>query len=83
MMIAIRRQAAKAFPPRPPGLPDLVHEPKLYFNTTYMCGTNIIVSSTDSDLEAFSHNPADDSFAPLPARTGANTKYLNERFLSY
>ena len=56
---------------------------KLYFNTSHMCGTNIIVSSTDSDLEAFSHNPADDSFAPLPDRTGANTKYLNERFLSY
>ena len=48
-----------------------------------MCGTNIIVSSTDSDLEAFSHNPADDSFAALPDRTAANTKYLNERFLSY
>ncbi|KAJ3910778.1 hypothetical protein F5877DRAFT_93828 [Lentinula edodes] len=47
-----------------------------------MCGTNIIVSSTGSGLEAFSHNPADDSFAPLPDRTGANTKYLNERFLS-
>ncbi|CDZ98108.1 hypothetical protein [Phaffia rhodozyma] len=47
-----------------------------------MCGTNIIVSSTDSDLEAFSHNPADDSFAPLPDRTGANTNYLNEQFLS-
>src|SRR5215468_5447199 len=46
-------------------------------------GTNIIVSGTDSGLEAFSHNPADDSFAPLPARTDANTKYLNERFLSY
>jgi len=34
-------------------------------------------------LKAFSHNPADDSFAPLPGRTDANTKYLNERFLSY
>jgi hypothetical protein len=56
---------------------------KLYLNTTNTCGTNIVVSSTDSDLEAFSHNPADDSFAPLPDRTGANTKYLNERFLSY
>jgi hypothetical protein len=56
---------------------------KLYSNTTNTCGTNIVVSSTDSDLEAFSHNPADDSFAPLPDRTGANTKYLNERFLSY
>ena len=56
---------------------------KLYSNTANTCGTNIVVSSTDSDLEAFSHNPADDSFAPLPDRTGANTKYLNERFLSY
>jgi hypothetical protein len=56
---------------------------KLYFNSSRMCGTNIIASSMDSGLEAFSHNPADDSFAPLPDRTGANTKYLNERFLSY
>ena len=83
MMIAIRRQAAKAFPPRPPGLPDLVHEPKLYFNTTYMCGINIIVSSTDSDLEAFSHNPADGSFAAMPGQTAAKTNYLKPRFLSY
>ena len=50
MMIAIREQTAKAFPPVPPNPPDLVHEPKLYFNTAYMCGTNIIVSITDSDL---------------------------------
>src|SRR6201996_6763028 len=56
---------------------------KLDLNTSHMCGTNIIVSSTDSDLEAFSHNPAEDSFAALPDRTAANTKYLNERFLSY
>jgi hypothetical protein len=56
---------------------------KLYSNTSNTRGTNIVVSSMDSDLEAFSHNPADDSFAPLPDRTGANTKYLNERFLSY
>ena len=47
-------------------------------------GTKIIVASgTDSGLEAFSHYPADDSFAPSPCRTGADTKYLNERFLSY
>jgi len=56
---------------------------KLYFDTSLMCRTNITVSSTDSGLEAFSHNPADDSFAPLPDQTGANTKYLNEQFLSY
>jgi hypothetical protein len=84
MSIAIRRQAAQAFPPRQPSPPYLVHERKLYSNTkSKWAGQNVIVSSTDSDLEAFSHNPADDSFAPLPDRTGANTKYLNERFLSY
>jgi hypothetical protein len=37
----------------------------------------------DSDLEAFSHNPADGSFAALPGRTAAKTNYLNPRFLSY
>ena len=82
-MIVIRGQTAQAFPLRQPDPPDLVHEQKLYLNSSDMCGTNIVVSSTDSGLEAFSHNPADDSFAPLPDRTGANTKYLNERFLSY
>ncbi len=29
-------------------------------------------SSMDSDLEAFSHNPADGSFAALPDQTAAN-----------
>ncbi len=32
---------------------------------------NIIASSTDSDLEAFSHNPADDSFAALAVQPTA------------
>jgi hypothetical protein len=41
--ITIRRQTAKAFPQRQPSPPDLVHEPKLYFNTSKMCGTNITV----------------------------------------
>ena len=36
-----------------------------------------------SDLEAFSHYPADGSVAALPGRTAAKTNYLNERFLSY
>ncbi|KZT12313.1 hypothetical protein LAESUDRAFT_641849 [Laetiporus sulphureus 93-53] len=81
-MIAIHKRATQAFPLGRPSPSDLVHEPKLYSNTSRTCGTNVVVSSTDSGLEAFSHNPADDSFAPLPDRTGANTKYLNERFLS-
>ena len=41
------------------------------------------LSSVDSDLEAFSHNPADGSFAPLAVQPSANAKCLNQRFLSY
>ena len=41
------------------------------------------LSSMDSDLEAFSHNPTDGSFAPLPFQARAFTNYLNQRFLSY
>lgn len=37
----------------------------------------------DSDLEAFSHYPADGSFAALAGQPAANTNYLNEGFLSY
>ncbi len=40
-------------------------------------------SGTDSDLEAFSHNPADGSVAAMPCQTAAKTNYLNQRFLSY
>ncbi|KAJ5171609.1 hypothetical protein N7492_004202 [Penicillium capsulatum] len=40
-------------------------------------------SGTDSDLEAFSHYPADGSVAALPGQTAAKTNYLNQRFLSY
>jgi hypothetical protein len=31
----------------------------------------------DSDLEAFSHDPADGSFAALPFQATALTNYLN------
>ncbi len=41
------------------------------------------LSSMDSDLEAFSHNPTHGSFAALSFQTTANTNYANERFLSY
>jgi hypothetical protein len=37
----------------------------------------------DSDLEAFSRNPTDGSFAILAIQLMALTKYLNELFLSY
>ena len=45
--------------------------------------TETLLSSMDSDLEAFSHNPTDDSFAPLAFQPNAFTNYLNELFLSY
>ena len=41
------------------------------------------VARMDSDLEAFSHNPTDDSIATLAAQLIAFTMYLNEVFLSY
>ena len=41
------------------------------------------LSGMDSDLEAFSHYPADGSFAAMPGRAAAKTNYLNQRFLSY
>ena len=43
----------------------------------------VLVSGMDSDLEAFSHNPTDGSFSALASQLTENTKYLNQRFLSY
>ncbi|MBA0672460.1 hypothetical protein Goklo_025296, partial [Gossypium klotzschianum] len=40
-------------------------------------------SSPDSDLEAFSHNPAHGSFAPLAFQPSTMTNCANQRFLSY
>ncbi|CAJ1977947.1 unnamed protein product [Sphenostylis stenocarpa] len=42
-----------------------------------------IASSPDSDLEAFSHNPTHDSFAPLAFQPSAMTNCANQQFLSY
>ncbi len=42
-----------------------------------------VASSSDSDLEAFSHNPAHGSFAPLAFQPSAMTNCANQRFLSY
>ncbi len=39
--------------------------------------------SPDSDLEAFSHNPAHGGFAPLAFQPSAMTNCANQRFLSY
>ena len=51
---------------------------------TSMSTFNIVaVIRRDSDLEAFSHNPTDGSFAPLIGRSSTWTKCPNLRFLSY
>jgi len=42
-----------------------------------------LLSSMDSDLEAFSHNPTDGSFTALFFQTTVFTNYLIQRFLSY
>ncbi|PKA46307.1 hypothetical protein AXF42_Ash021354 [Apostasia shenzhenica] len=41
------------------------------------------IFSMDSDLEAFSRNPAHGSFAPLAFQPSAMTNCVNQRFLSY
>ena len=46
-------------------------------------GEQHCLASMDSDLEAFSRNPTDGSFAALASQPAAFTKYLNEVFLSY
>jgi len=46
-------------------------------------GTYHRYASTDSGLEAFSHNPTDGSVSPLACRPRENTNYLNRLFLSY
>ena len=45
--------------------------------------TKHCLASMDSDLEAFSRNPTDGSFAVLASQLATFTKYLNEVFLSY
>ena len=55
----------------------------MFFSFLRMKKTISWHSSMDSDLEAFSHNPTDGSFAALVVQPTAMTKYLNQRFLSY
>ena len=45
--------------------------------------TETLLSSMDSDLEAFSHNPTDGSFTALLVLTTVFTNYLIKLFLSY
>ena len=46
-------------------------------------GVQHCLASMDSDLEAFSRNPTDGSFATIAFQLTTFTKYLNEVFLSY
>ena len=41
------------------------------------------LSSMDSGLEAFSHNPTHGSFSALAFQLNRFTNYVNQRFLSY
>ncbi|PKX99751.1 hypothetical protein P168DRAFT_277227, partial [Aspergillus campestris IBT 28561] len=68
--------------PRGRRQPAEVHGPEAYSYPTTTCGATSPRSGTDSDLEAFSHYPADGSVAALPGQTAAKTNYLNQRFLS-
>lgn len=78
------RKTNQVFPPGQSNLQMMVHEQKSSILTQlWDARDKIIVSSTDSGLEAFSHNPTRGSFTPLSSRTGVNTNYVNERFLSY
>ena len=59
-----------------------------YLSQTLVYASSFIIdwtllSSMDSDLEAFSHNPTDGSFTALAFQLTVLTNYLIQRFLSY
>ncbi|CAN7077068.1 unnamed protein product, partial [Brassica oleracea var. botrytis] len=58
-------------------------EPKLLLRVGNRAAGACVASSPDSDLEAFSHNPAHSSFAPLAFQPSAMTNCANQRFLSH
>ncbi|CAG7876125.1 unnamed protein product [Brassica rapa] len=58
-------------------------EPKLLLRVGNQAAGACVASSPDSDLEAFSHNPAYGSFAPLAFQPSVMTNCANQRFLSY
>ena len=80
--IAIRPPTPRRFQ-RGAGAGPLWFGAEAYSYPSTTRGEKSPVSGMDSDLEAFSHNPADGSVAALPGRTAAKTNYLNQRFLSY
>ncbi|CAN7100054.1 unnamed protein product [Brassica rapa subsp. narinosa] len=58
-------------------------EPMLLLTVGNRAAGACVASSPDSDLEAFSHNPAHGSFAPLAFQPSAMTNCVNQWFLSY
>ncbi|CAF2086611.1 unnamed protein product, partial [Brassica napus] len=58
-------------------------EPKLLLRVGNRAAGACVASSPDSDLEAFSHNPAHGRFAPLAFQPSAMTNCAYQRFLSY
>ncbi len=64
--------------------PTLVRLSELCLRYLFSCIViQSLLSSIDSDLEAFSHNLTDDSFTALAVLPTVFTKYLNQLFLSY
>ncbi|CAN6968094.1 unnamed protein product, partial [Brassica oleracea var. botrytis] len=58
-------------------------EPKLLLRVGNRAAGACVASSPDSDLEAFSHNPAHGSFAPLAFQPSAMTNCANQRLNYY
>ena len=54
-----------------------------YSQSTELERVEIITSSMDSDLEAFSRNPTHGSFSALTFQSTEFANYVNQRFLSY
>ncbi|XP_042529536.1 uncharacterized protein LOC122103137 [Dipodomys spectabilis] len=71
------RAGPRAGPAGTSGGPAIRGQPRL------LRRCRIVPPGRDSDLEAFSHNPTDGSFAPLAPQPSTYTKCLNLRFLSY
>ena len=82
----VKLQSASLHPgllPRRRCRPTKVQGLEAYSYLSMMCEGESPHPGMDSDLEAFSHYPADGSFAALPGRTAAKTNYLNQQFLTY
>ncbi|XP_060040328.1 collagen alpha-1(II) chain, partial [Erinaceus europaeus] len=78
-----RERAGPRHAHRPAGRRGLNGDPAIRDQPRLPRRCRIVPPGRDSDLEAFSHNPTDGSFAPLAPQPSTYTKCLNLRFLSY